>query len=532
MYVLTRAGWQDHFLDAAPRPGLIMIRPIFWYCLGPVVDQYFERPRSLGTVWSYWKELGTAAVVAKIRSRLAEADRNDKYLSVGAGSLIDSEGRCVTGRLTGFIAPNHPRCQERILAHEDLVFPLAESSLAESARRQPDEIAFLDAPVGTLSDLPMLASLAGWSPDAGSSLPAERAVMQELVQRLLSTADWGSARRLSGVSSPAFSRHGPVSESASGRPRAVLFGYGNYAKTIILPNVARYLAVSEIHEADPLQIPNDRRPGIEWSTYPDVDELRGAAAVLIAGFHHTHADLAIRAMECGAAAVVEKPLATTREQAHALLQVLSESDRRRLYACFHRRYSPANDWLREDLGINGSQPLSYHCIVFEEPLPALHWYRWPASRGRLVSNGCHWIDHFLYLNGYAEVTQADVRVARDGTVNSTLTLVNGAVFTMVLTDLGASRTGMQNYVEIRAKGGTVRLVNDVRYEADTASRSVRRSLGTRLRSYENMYREIARRIIAGEPGDTRDSVQRTIETVLQLEELAQEVPAYSSHGRP
>lgn len=507
-----------------------MIRPIFWYCLGPVVDQYFERPRTLRTVWHYWRELGTAAVLAKIRSRMAETDRNDKFLSVGAGTLIDSQGRRLTAQLTGFIASNHPRCQERILVHPDLVFPLEEGSQFDFVHPSPDEIAFLDAPVGTMTSQPMLASLAGWSPESGNPVPVEREALQELVWRQLSSADWNGARHLRGGSSPAFSRHGPASKSVAGRPRAVLFGYGNYAKTIILPNVARYLDVSEIHEVDPLQIPTDSRSGIEWSTHPDVDDLRGAAAVLIAGFHHTHADLAIGAMERGAAAVVEKPLATTREQTHALLQALSQPDRR-FYACFHRRYSPVNDWLHEDLGTDGSQPLSYHCIVFEEPLPALHWYRWPASRGRLVSNGCHWIDHFLYLNGYAEVTLADTHVAPDGTVNSTLTLANGAVFTMVLTDRGANRTGMQNYVEIRARGSTVRIVNDVRYEADTASRSVRRSLGTRLRSYENMYREIARRIIAGEPGDSRDSVQRTIETVLQLEELAREVPAYSCHGR-
>src|SRR5690606_15551503 len=98
------------------------------------------------------------------------------------------------------------------------------------------------------------------------------------------------------------------------------------------------------------------------------------------------------------------------------------------------------------------EPVSCHCIVYEEPLPPRHWYRWPASRGRLVSNGCHWIDHFLFLNNFAPVADRDVFVFADGTVNCSLVLANGASFSMLLTGRGAGRAGMQNYIEIRTTG--------------------------------------------------------------------------------
>ena len=83
-----------------------------------------------------------------------------------------------------------------------------------------------------------------------------------------------------------------------------------------------------------------------------------------------------------------------------------------------------------DLGVAPGEPVSYHCIVYEVPLPELHWYRWPSSRSRLISNGCHWTDHFLLLNGFAEPVAYDVVESSDGMVNVTVELANGAVFTM------------------------------------------------------------------------------------------------------
>ncbi len=69
---------------------------------------------------------------------------------------------------------------------------------------------------------------------------------------------------------------------------------------------------------------------------------------------------------------------------------------------------------REDLAAAPGQPMSCHCVVYEVPLPRRHWYRWPVSSDRLVSNGCHWVDHFLFLNGFARERSAEAWSAGNG----------------------------------------------------------------------------------------------------------------------
>ena len=81
------------------------------------------------------------------------------------------------------------------------------------------------------------------------------------------------------------------------------------------------------------------------------------------------------------------------------------------------------------------------------PLPKLHWYSWPNSGSRLLSNGCHWIDYFLFLNAFSPVTNYSLKVAKNGDSNVFVELENKAVFTMVLTDLGSSRLGVREHIK-------------------------------------------------------------------------------------
>ena len=172
---------------------------------------------------------------------------------------------------------------------------------------------------------------------------------------------------------------------------------------------------------------------------------------MIAQFHHTHAPLAIEALKQDGSVLVEKPVAVDKAQLAALIEAINRS-RGKIFCCFHKRYSPFNLMAREDLSSQPGEPISYHCIVYEAPLPPDHWYRWPNSKSRLITNGCHWIDHFLFLNGYAEATACELTVAPDrSSANCTIALANGAVFTMVMTYCGSERIGPQDYVELRAE---------------------------------------------------------------------------------
>jgi hypothetical protein len=196
-----------------------------------------------------------------------------------------------------------------------------------------------------------------------------------------------------------------------------------------------------------------------------------------------------------------------------------EGARGGLFACFHKRYSPLNKLALEDLDHHPGEPINYNCIVYEVPLPKMHWYRWPNSKSRLVSNGCHWIDHFLHLNDYCEVASTRVGSGSDGTIDCSVALKNGAYFTMVLTDTGSQRIGLQDYVELRSGGVTVKITNSSRYFSENRLRVLRRKRVRKTISYKLMYRSIAAQIAEGKAGDSINSVRVSGRLILELENL-------------
>jgi predicted dehydrogenase len=162
----------------------------------------------------------------------------------------------------------------------------------------------------------------------------------------------------------------------------------------------------------------------------------------------------------------------------------------------------------------------------------MHWYRWPNSKSRLISNGCHWIDHFLFLNDYSEVVSMKVGVAPDGTINCSATLENGAYFTMVLTDVGSQRIGLQDYVELRAGAVTVKVVNNSQYFSEDRIRVLRRTKVNKTLPYKLMYRSIAAKIADDEAGDSLTSVRVSSGLILGLERLLIEESTSTTPERP
>jgi predicted dehydrogenase len=515
--ILLGGEWRDGFLDEHRSPDQVRVQVCALRNLERVEGLYFVRGSSARMVWNYVREIGPRDVARKVLSRRSERGRNDKRFSCGLGRVVEApvQGDLAAGDRVVFLAPVGPPCAER------LVLPAALVQRSEDAgfpTPPEDELWYVESMPELEEEERFLRPLRGWSPWAGRPLPMVVAEMAlKGAAELLRDTDWSTRRTLplsheTGIREASREVRAPASD---GRARAVLFGYGNYAKTTVLPNVGAALRVDRIHEIDPTQIPSG--DGRAWDTAGWASPAdAGADAFLIAGYHHTHAALACQALRAGAAAVVEKPLATTSGDLSRLLATLEETGGR-LFGCFQRRYHPFNEMAREDLGVERGEPISYHAIVYEVPLPEHHWYRWPNSRTRLISNGCHWLDHFLYLNDWAEVASYDLFEAPDGTTTCAVSLVNGAFMSMVLTDVGSERIGMQDYVELRAKGTTVKITNASRYEAESGTRTLRRKRINKLQAYRAMYATIGRRILAGEAGDSVESVRTSGRLVLDLE---------------
>ncbi|MDX2346467.1 MAG: Gfo/Idh/MocA family oxidoreductase, partial [Legionella sp.] len=452
--------WQDDFLPYTLGDG-IALQVLRWAVLSPIDELYFVRSKSWRLIFNYLKEIGVYQVLKKVRSRRDEYLRNKKFLSIG---LAIEAKNTADERLVVFFAFCHPMCVDELVLPTEFIIPIPDLDKLGIV----DKHALLFSDVRGVLDIPeLLLSMAGWSAYSGMPLDAcpnfSEEVFNTQVSGVFSGIDWDKAQVFSRDSFQSFKpkHRTKIKSITADKLSAAIIGYGQYAKTNIIPNIKANLEVKKIYELDPLQIPSNRRD-IEWSTSAVIESHDEFDAYFIASFHHMHAPAAMCAIEKGAVAVVEKPVVVDLGQLNALVASVSKHQGK-VYSCYHKRFSPFNAFAKKDLRIKKGEPINYHCIVHEVPLPKKHWYNWPNSHTRLVSNGCHWIDHFLFLNDYPEYTAIDGFVASDGTINCSVLAENGAFFSMVLTDAGSSRIGVQDYIELRANGVTVSIQNGTKY---------------------------------------------------------------------
>ena len=522
MRSLIDGAWDDCSLDFHRASSAVRIQVEAFTNLEPVVGMYFVLPRSKTLVWNYIREVGPIETWRKVTSRMQERNRNNKFQSFGVGKVIDCDrdGEFSPGDVVLFIAPASPQCIERVVLPE---FFLAHAESGEKSVLRDGKLLYLSQSSVEMLDTQLWSRICGWNEHSGQSFsPDDTAAIAEELHRFAREINLGDAREFSiDPSTPireVYSTLGTFVAPRGQKKRAVLFGYGHYAKTNIMPNVKKFIDIEAVHEIDPLQVPKDWGKLPYWDSSPTTRPTEEFDVYFLAGYHHTHAPLAVEAMKRGAYAVVEKPIAVDHGQLQNLLGAIKNNSGG-LFACFHKRYSSLNSMALEDLGHKRGEPINYNCIVYEVPLPEMHWYRWPNSKSRLISNGCHWIDHFLYLNDYVEIASSMVGTGEDGTINCSVALKNGAYFTMVLTDTGSQRIGLQDYVELRSKGVTVKITNNSRYFSENRFRVIRRTGIKKTLPYKLMYRSIAGKIAEGHPGDSEESVRVSSQLILELEDL-------------
>lgn len=485
MKVLLGKQWRSGFLDPWCGPSDRRLHVRRWVIVEELRDLAIAQPRDVRRLLDYGRAVGPREAARKVVSRLHEEQRGDRVAACGLGVDVDS------GERFAFFAPLAPRALERVVVARDLTWPVGAVPLQlEVTTHLSDDFRRWSA----------------WTPASGRALEG----LDDLEQLVRAMVQLEGEPVELGLSSPVRERlHEPVE---GGRLHATVFGYGHYVRTVLLPSLPSALEVSAIHELDPLLAPDgfptvDTAPLFRSDEAPDV--------TFVAGFHASHAPLSAEALRRGSWVVAEKPLATTVEQLDDLLEAWIEPSR--FFAAFQRRFMAANQWAMEDLEPDETNPMSYHALVHEVSLPARHWYRWPASGSRLLSNGCHWIDHFLYLNDFAEVVALDARQGPNGELGCEITLENGAYFTLTLSDRGSDRLGVREHTELRVSDRTAIIEDMSSYHAEGPRGPLRSERFHRQWAHRAMYDAIGHRILAGKAGDSRASVERTARTVLELE---------------
>ena len=120
--------------------------------------------------------------------------------------------------------------------------------------------------------------------------------------------------------------------------------------------------------------------------------------------HAQHAPQAIAALQAGKHVFVEKPAAVNREQLDQLSQQLQDPGSPLFMVGYNRRFAPLAVKLRDFIA-KRQEPLNAHYRVNAGFLPPEHWHHdLEQGGGRLISEGCHFVDFLIWLVGEAPVS--------------------------------------------------------------------------------------------------------------------------------
>lgn len=216
-------------------------------------------------------------------------------------------------------------------------------------------------------------------------------------------------------------------------PVVGVIGAGNYAGQVLLPALKKSRAGLRtiVSQRGVTGTHFGRKFGFALSSTDteSVFEDPSIHAVFITTRHNSHAALAVKAMESGKSAYVEKPLCLNEVQ---LQEVVSAYGKRAndpaappplLMVGFNRRFAPHILKMKQLLsGVR--EPRSFIVTVNAGFIPPDHWTQDPeVGGGRLIGEGCHFVDLLRHLAGCA-ISTGRVQVMKDRS-EDTCTIVLG-----------------------------------------------------------------------------------------------------------
>jgi predicted dehydrogenase len=261
---------------------------------------------------------------------------------------------------------------------------------------------------------------------------------------------------------------------SAARPRVAVIGAGNYAMNVLIPAIRRTAAVLDTVVS--LGGASGSHAGGKYgfervsSDYRETIRSDRIDAVVIATRHDTHAVMVCEALAAGKHVFVEKPLAVTDIQIDLVADAYSQGRPENVIGPivmvgFNRRFAPHVVKAKELLA-GLTQPKAFVMTVNAGAIPASHWTQdGDIGGGRIVGEGCHFIDLLRFLAGAPIVGHAVVGMDSPTHDTATVSLLfgDGSIGTVHYLANG-HRSVPKERLEIFACGKILRLDNFRRLE--------------------------------------------------------------------
>jgi predicted dehydrogenase len=246
-----------------------------------------------------------------------------------------------------------------------------------------------------------------------------------------------------------------------------VIGAGNYARSVLLPALARtkanLAAVADINGVVAAHAARKFGAGKAVSNHLLILEDPGIHAVFVVVGHHLHARFVCEALKAGKHVFVEKPLALNEAELTWVEEAAARVSDRLLMVGFNRRFSPHIVKIKELLE-GRTEPLCMTMTVNAGFILPEHWVQDPQrGGGRIIGEGCHFIDLLSHLAGNPVTTVSAMMVGGNGPIREDkmsilLSFADGSVGTVHYFANG-SKNYPKETLEIFGDGRVIRMEN-------------------------------------------------------------------------
>ncbi len=259
----------------------------------------------------------------------------------------------------------------------------------------------------------------------------------------------------------------PAAAEATGRATVGVIGAGNFSKMTLMPALsktdARLKYIADLNGAAAKHLASKFSAEQAITDYQQILADPEVHAVIIAVGHSLHARMVCEALAAGKHAFVEKPLAMNPEEISKITEAARSQPDRHVMVGFNRRFSPHIVKIKQLLA-GRSEPLAMNMTVNAGIIPPDVWVHDPVrGGGRIIGEGCHFIDLLSHIAGSEVVRIASTKMGQGVAVQEdkmsiVLTFADGSVGTVNYFGNG-SKSYPKELLEVFSEGRVLRLDN-------------------------------------------------------------------------
>jgi predicted dehydrogenase/threonine dehydrogenase-like Zn-dependent dehydrogenase len=308
-----------------------------------------------------------------------------------------------------------------------------------------------------------------------------------------------------------------------------VLGAGNFAGAVIFPVTAKHRDIQLVGVASGSGRSAQHaasKHGFSYATSDTGKVIHDPSVNTLAVLtrHHLHAGQTLAGLRAGKHVFCEKPLALTREELAEIRAEVEQPGAPLLMVGFNRRFAPLAVRMRSFLE-GSAEPLVAHYRVNAGFIPPEHWvHDLTQGGGRILGEGCHFIDFITWLVGAPPVSVSaqalpDLGRYRQDNVLIHLAFPDGSLGTVSYLANG-DKAASKERVEIFS-GGRVAVLDDFR-QLETIYRGSRKVEKSRLRQDKGHAAEwdafVSAILAGGPPPIPYDQLFRVMEATFEAVE--------------